>query len=71
MMLKKKYAIACMLFLLAACQTVKPYQRAFLNDRAMQTGRGSIDKLSSSVHAFKEGASGGGNGKSSGGCGCN
>jgi Domain of unknown function (DUF4266) len=68
---KKKYWILCSLFLLSACHTVKRYQRFFLNDHAMQTGKGSIEKLSSSVHAYKEAASGGGSGKTSGGCGCN
>jgi hypothetical protein len=50
---------------------VKPYQRAYLNDNAMQINKKNIDKLSQDMHSYKEGASGGGRGKSSGGCGCN
>ncbi|HEV3222526.1 MAG TPA: DUF4266 domain-containing protein [Puia sp.] len=54
-----------------SCRAVKPYQRAYLNDNAMQISKKNIDKLSSDMHSYKEGASGGGRGKSSGGCGCN
>ena len=67
---KRAHLFIAWLFL-ATCQTVKPYQRAFPNDRDMQSGKKSIDKLTNSVHTYKEGASGGGGGKTSGGCGCN
>jgi hypothetical protein len=63
------FAVAFMFF--GSCKTVKPYQRAYLNDNAMQVNKKNIDKLSSDMHSYKEGASGGGRGKSSGGCGCN
>ncbi|GGB18334.1 DUF4266 domain-containing protein [Puia dinghuensis] len=55
----------------AGCKTVKPYQHIYLNDANMQLGRADIDKFDESVHAYREAASGGGNGKASGGCGCN
>jgi len=70
MKIKRTHLLQALLFL-ASCQTVKPYQRAFLNDRDMQNGKNSINKLTNSVHDYKEGASGGGGGKTSGGCGCN
>ncbi|MFI5155331.1 MAG: DUF4266 domain-containing protein [Chitinophagales bacterium] len=54
-----------------SCHTVKPYQRAYLNDAAMQTGKRPIEKLSSNAHNYREGASGGGKAKGGGGCGCN
>jgi hypothetical protein len=54
-----------------SCHTVKPYQRAYLNDEAMQMGKRSIENLSSNVHNYREGASGGGRAKGGGGCGCN
>jgi hypothetical protein len=53
------------------CTTVKPYQKAYLNDFNMQLGKTAIEKFDESVHTYREGASGGGNGKASGGCGCN
>lgn len=54
-----------------ACRSVKPYQRVYLNDQAMQPGAPSAGKYEKNVHAYREGATGGGSGKSSGGCGCN
>lgn len=56
---------------LSSCTAVKPYQRAYLNDAGMKTGRSDIEKFDENVQAYREGASGGGTGKSSGGCGCN
>jgi len=61
-------AAACILY---SCTEVKPYQRAYLNDAAMRPGKTDLEKFDNSVHAYREGASGGGNGKASGGCGCN
>jgi uncharacterized membrane protein len=66
-----KYSVPAILLFFASCKTVKPYQRVYLNDNAMQMKKNNVDKLSSEMHSYKEGASGGGRGKSSGGCGCN
>ena len=60
-----------MLLFASSCQTVKPYQRIYLNDDAMQMNKRPIEKFSSKVLTYREGSSGGGRGKSSGGCGCN
>jgi len=57
--------------LLVGCTSVKPYQRAYLNDAAMKLGKPGIGKFEDDAHTYREGASGGGNGKASGGCGCN
>lgn len=58
------------LFLLAGCQTVKPYQRNYLNDHEMQAGQKNVARPEQNAMSYREGASGGG-GKASGGCGCN
>ena len=71
MKLNSRNLIAVMFMSIGSCRTVKPYQRAYLNDNAMQINKKNVDKLSSDMHSYKEGASGGGHGKSSGGCGCN
>lgn len=60
-----------LLLVIFSCHTVKPYQRSYLNDEAMQTGKRPVEKLSSNAHNYREGASGGGKAKTSGGCGCN
>jgi len=57
--------------LLLSCRSVKPYQRIYLNEEAMQMGKRPLEKISSNAHNYREGASGGGRAKSSGGCGCN
>ncbi len=71
MKLNSRNLIAVVFMSIGSCRTVKPYQRAYLNDNAMQINKKNVDKLSSDMHSYKEGASGGGRGKSSGGCGCN
>lgn len=53
-----------------SCQTVKPYQRSYLNDSSMQMGLAKGTEVENYAETIREGASGAG-GKSSGGCGCN
>lgn len=55
----------------AGCQTVRPYQRVYLNDHQMQQGQRSSEVFEENVQTYREGATGGGGGKASGGCGCN
>lgn len=64
-------SVLILAFALGSCHTVKPYQRAYLNDENMKLGKADNEKFSESVHTYREGASGGGNGKASGGCSCN
>ena len=75
---KNTFTVATILFFAiplvwstAGCQTVKPYQRVYLNDENMQAGKKPVNTFNEHVHTYREGASGGGSGKSSGGCGCN
>lgn len=56
---------------LYSCATVKPYERSYLNDENMKLGKSNTEQFLESAHAYREGASGGGSGKTSGGCGCN
>ena len=53
-----------------SCQTVKPYQRSYLNDSAMKMGLNKGAGVESYAQMIREGASGAG-GKNGGGCGCN
>jgi hypothetical protein len=53
------------------CQTVKPYQRVYLNDENMRAGKQSVKTFAGHVHNYREGSTGGGNTNKSGGCGCN
>lgn len=54
-----------------SCQMVKPYQRVYLNDFEMRSGNNGARGFEQYVFTIREGASGGGNAKTSGGCGCN
>lgn len=66
------FNVAGLLAVLASgCRPVKPYQRNYLNDREMQTGQKNIARPEQHAASYREGATGGGGGKASGGCGCN
>jgi hypothetical protein len=58
-------------FILSSCESVKPYQRVYLNDYEMKPGQPGSRRFEEQVQAYREGASGGGSSKTSGGCGCN
>jgi len=60
-----------LLAFLTSCESVKPYQRVYLNDHFMRLNARQAGHFAEKVHAYREGASGGGTGKASGGCGCN
>jgi hypothetical protein len=55
----------------SACEAVKPYQRVYVNDREMKMGQMGAKRSDENMQAYREGASGGGSKKNSGGCGCN
>ncbi|WP_460567273.1 DUF4266 domain-containing protein [Flaviaesturariibacter terrae] len=57
--------------LLASCQPVKSYQKAYLNDAEMELAARKVQKFEFNFHAYREGASGATGGKTGGGCGCN
>lgn len=63
--------IAVVSLLFTACESVKPYQRVYLNDHEMQPGAQGAAVFEVNVQTYREGASGGGSSKMSGGCGCN
>jgi len=72
MRLRFIYSILIIICLtVTACESVRPYQRVYLNDYEMKPGQPGSRKFEEQVHAYREGAAGGGSSKSSGGCGCN
>ena len=60
-----------MLISFVSCEAVKPYQRVYLNDYEMSPGHSGCKAFEQYVMVIREGASGGGGMKVSGGCGCN
>ena len=63
--------ILVLALLSAACSSVKPYQRSYLNDATMQPGNLDIETFEQGVFNYREGAMGSGTKKGKGGCGCN
>jgi hypothetical protein len=68
---KKIILLFAMLMGLGSCVSVKPYQKAYLNDDDMKLAPGKSEGVESSFQAYREGASGAESGKIGGGCGCN
>lgn len=70
-MKKNIFVIIIISLLICSCTTVKPYQKAFLNDEDMDLGIRSIESYEAEFESYREGASGANGGKVGGGCGCN
>ena len=65
-----------LLLLLAAgglfsCQSVKEYNKMYLNDAEMGLSARKVEKTEMNYMLYREGASGANGGKTGGGCGCN
>ena len=56
---------------LSSCETLKPYERVYVNDPLMQMGNSAPKNFENYVHTIREGSIPTGSSKSSGGCGCN
>tara|TARA_R110000850_G_scaffold73783_2_gene161935 strand:- start:693 stop:905 length:213 start_codon:yes stop_codon:yes gene_type:complete len=65
------FILVVLSFTLASCSTVKPYQRAYLNDGTMKSGTMKAEGFEQSVFNYREGAMQTGGKKGKGGCGCN
>lgn len=57
--------------MLVSCVSVKPYQKAKLNDSEMVLSARPSEKYQNNFLLYREGASGGNGGRTGGGCGCN
>ncbi len=58
-------------FAFNSCVSVKPYQKAYLNDSEMELSLEKAEKFEQNFLLYREGSSGANGGKSGGGCGCN
>ena len=56
---------------MAACTTVKPYERIYLNDEDMELKARLVEFNEQSAESYREGGAGANGGKAGGGCGCN
>ncbi|NEM99043.1 DUF4266 domain-containing protein [Pontibacter burrus] len=71
--LRSLFACTCLLIvgLLSSCETVKPYQKTYLNEEEMQLSARKVQTFEMNFESYREGASGATGGKMGGGCGCN
>lgn len=72
--MKYVFSLLCVCFtllIMASCVSVKPYQKAKLNDAEMVLSSRSIEKFQNNFLMYREGATGGNGGRTGGGCGCN
>ena len=70
----KRFVVLWTMILLVAvssCQSVKPYQRAYLDDENMKPGKGPCEMLDDNVFSYREGGVVTGGRKTKGGCWCN
>ncbi|WP_028787371.1 DUF4266 domain-containing protein [Terrimonas ferruginea] len=65
------FVAGSLLLTLAACTTVKEYQKNKLNDAEMSLGNRKAEKTELNFQSYREGSSGANGGKNGGGCGCN
>lgn len=72
-MKKSVFTLLLMLIIIFSfsCETVKPYQKAYLNAYEMQEGPSAGGRFEVYAESIREGASGQPGGKGTGGCGCN
>lgn len=59
------------LLIVTGCNTVKPWQKMYLNDADMELSAKKIEMFETNYETYREGASGANGGKVGGGCGCN
>ena len=68
--LKKIIAASLIVVAVSSCASVKPYERAYLNDREMQVGTNASAQFEDYYQSIREGSVPSNNGKTSDGCGC-
>lgn len=57
--------------IMAACTSVKAYEKMLINDPCMVLEANKLDYFETNFQTYREGASGANGGKVGGGCGCN
>lgn len=71
MNVKMGFVLLLMVMLLSNCVVVKEYEKVNINDPDMTLSDRSVDRNLTTMHSYREAASGGNGGKTGGGCGCN
>ena len=69
--MKKIIVATISVFFYTSCVTVKEYEKININDPDMALTEKKCDRYVTTMHSYREAASGANSGKTGGGCGCN
>ena len=69
--MKKVILIGIVVLVLASCNSVKEYDKQYINDPDMKLSARSSERFETTFQVYREAASGANGGKTGGGCGCN
>jgi len=69
--MKKIFGTLLILVLATSCETIKEYEKQYINDPEMKLSARSSERYETSFQVYREAASGANGGKTGGGCGCN
>lgn len=69
--MKKLILILGIIAVLQSCNTVKEYDKQYINDPDMKLSARSSERFETNFQVYREAAAGANGGKTGGGCGCN
>jgi hypothetical protein len=69
--MRKVLLAMIVVFSAISCNTVKEYDKQYINDPEMKLSARSSERFETTFQVYREAASGANGGKTGGGCGCN
>lgn len=69
--MKKTILVVLVVFSAISCNTVKEYDKQYINDPEMKLSARSSERFETTFQVYREAATGANGGKTGGGCGCN
>ena len=69
--MKKVVVIMLILVGITSCNSVKEYDKQYINDPDMKLSARTSERYETTFQVYREAASGANGGKTGGGCGCN
>lgn len=69
--MKKVILIGIVVLGFTSCNSVKEYDKQYINDPDMKLSARSSERFETTFQVYREAASGANGGKTGGGCGCN
>ena len=69
--MKKLFVITAIVVSTVSCNSVKEYDKQYINDPEMKLSARSSERFETTFQVYREAASGANGGKTGGGCGCN